>query len=62
VLRWLPNLRELDLSATKITDVGLGYLSDMNQLHSLHVEGTAVTAAGVKCIRQAIPRLRRFKW
>jgi Leucine-rich repeat (LRR) protein len=47
----LPNLKDLNLQATKITDAGLVKLTGLRQLHRLNLIQTQVTAAGVAQLR-----------
>ncbi len=44
--------------ATAVTDVGLARLKRLNQLETLTLTGTRVTAAGVADLRTALPRVR----
>jgi hypothetical protein len=42
-----PTLQAIDLSWTKITDVGLAHLKDLKGLQSLYLDGTKITDAGL---------------
>jgi Leucine-rich repeat (LRR) protein len=42
----LSNLRELNLSFTKVTDAGAKDLATLKNLRTLFLQGTAVTDAG----------------
>ena len=42
-----PQIYDLNLSNTKVTDAGLAALAKMTNLHRLHLEKTAVTDAGL---------------
>ncbi len=43
----LPNLRDLNLAGTAVTDVGIEKLAQLTKLESLNIEGTNVTDAAV---------------
>lgn len=47
-----PNLRELDLTESKVTDGGLANLSELSQLESLTLSGTEISSAGAKHFAQ----------
>jgi hypothetical protein len=51
----LPAARVLSLRGTRISDHTLRLLAGMKQIGALHVEGTAVTAAGVDAFRRSRP-------
>lgn len=53
-----PSLCRLDLSQTGITDAGLPHLSRLTQLSELHLDGTKVTAAGIRELERALPACR----
>jgi hypothetical protein len=46
----LRSLKVLDLYDTKITDVGIKELANLNDLRSLNLSGTAVTDVGLRSI------------
>jgi hypothetical protein len=46
----LTNLRELQLSCCKISDLGVSYLRGLSKLAHLNLEGCAVTAACLEVI------------
>lgn len=56
-LKELKKLRELDLSATNITDAGLEHLKGLRGLRSLRLQSTKVTDDGVNRLRRARPEL-----
>lgn len=47
-LKWLPNLRELDVSGSQITDEGLAVLAALPSLESLRLARTKVTDEGFR--------------
>lgn len=49
-------LEELDLSSVAITDEGLAALSKLRKLKTLHLTGSQVTPAGVKQLKNALPK------
>ncbi len=49
--RGLPQLRELDLGNTKVTDAGLEHLKGLWQLQELRLSGTEVTDAGLEHLK-----------
>lgn len=51
-LSGLTSLRELDLSATELTDAGIAALVSLPRLESLDVSGCQIGAAGLKSIGQ----------
>jgi Leucine-rich repeat (LRR) protein len=53
----LPQLRVLDLSGSKLSDVGLAQLGGLLQLQELYLDGTRVTRAGLEVIAK-LPQLR----
>ena len=54
-LEGLTQLQWLDLSATKVTDVGIDRLKGLKQLRLLYLQDTPVTHVGVEKINQALP-------
>lgn len=54
----LPELRELFLSETKISDSGLAQLRTYPKLQSIALERTSVTRNGFAALRERMPRLR----
>lgn len=56
----MPNLRELDLNDTPVTDVGLAVLASLPKLESLRIARTKVTVAGVEKHVLAHPKLREI--
>jgi len=56
-VKGLKNLRELNLSGTKITDTGLEELKELKNLRELILDGTRVTDAGVEDLKKALPQL-----
>jgi hypothetical protein len=50
----LERLRGLNLSGTRITDIGLGHLEGLGLVH-LEVKDTAVTRNGIEKLRMALP-------
>lgn len=60
-LRQLKNLRylrQLNLTFNKgVTDAGIEYLVGLPDLKYLHVDGTSITAAGLKRLREAYPQV-----
>jgi hypothetical protein len=51
----VPNLTELGLMASQITDEGLQELAKLKNLYGLNLGGTKVTKAGVAALRKALP-------
>ncbi len=58
-LRSLTSLSHIDLRRTRVTDVGLAYLKDVNSLMSLHLGGTQVGDDGVAHLR-GLSNLKRL--
>jgi hypothetical protein len=56
-VKWLDQLRELDLCNTKVTDAGLEEIKGLTKLQSLCLHGTSVTDAGLERL-QGLPELR----
>jgi Tetratricopeptide repeat/Leucine Rich repeat len=52
VLRFFPDLRELDLTGTDVSDVGLAVFADLPALEALKLRGTSVSDAGLLQIAQ----------
>jgi hypothetical protein len=63
-LEALPQLRDLDLAHTALTDAGLVHLYGLTQLETLSLGGgfrpTALTEAGVAKLRAALPRTKVY--
>jgi hypothetical protein len=59
-LRGLPELRELDLNDSNVTDFHLAALSGMNKLEILRLNRTAVTDAGVMEHVLPLPSLKEL--
>ena len=56
-LKNLSYLRHLNLTFNKgVTDDGIKYLVGLPDLKYLHVDGTGITAAGLKRLREAYPQ------
>ena len=53
----MTQLVELDLQRTRVTDAGMEHLKHLPELRGLHLEGTAVTAAGADNLRSVLPHL-----
>ena len=51
----LKQLKELWLSGTQITDVGIKEVVKLQKLEILRVRGTKVTKAGVAELKKALP-------
>jgi hypothetical protein len=51
----LPDLVEVNLYGTKITDEGLKYLSELTSLQVLQLRGTRVTERGVQNLQKQLP-------
>jgi hypothetical protein len=51
----LPQLQELHLRGTQVTDAGLHHLEGMTNLDELDLTDTKVTAAGVETLQQSLP-------
>lgn len=51
VLTAFPELRELDLSFSDITDSGLAKLTDLTALRTLILDGTKITNLGLLCLK-----------
>jgi Leucine-rich repeat (LRR) protein len=54
-LKGLTNLKELDLTSTKVTDAGLVHLKGLTNLRHLVLEDTQVTDAGLAAMQQTLP-------
>ena len=59
-LKQLPDLRELHLEDTRISDAGLEHLKGLTNLQYLYLGWTKVTHAGVKKLQQALPNCRIY--
>lgn len=53
-----PELRELDLHDTQVTDADLVYLASLTNLETLNLSGTKVTGAGVDMLQFKLPNLK----
>jgi Leucine-rich repeat (LRR) protein len=53
-LRGLTRLQQLDLSETRITDLGLEHLSGLTNLQAVDVSGTETTDSGLQAIRNPL--------
>jgi hypothetical protein len=51
----LPNLQDLSLDETSISDIGMAYLTELKDLKKLHVSKTNVTKDGLINIRKTFP-------
>lgn len=54
-LALVPNVEELSLSGTKVTDAGLQHLKTLTNLQQLNLGSTKVTDAGVAELQDARP-------
>jgi hypothetical protein len=52
-----PNLQEISLEGTKVTDRGLQHLSGLKQLERLKLNNTKVTEAGKVALQRELPTL-----
>jgi Leucine-rich repeat (LRR) protein len=59
-LEGLPNLQTLNLSGTKITDVGLTALKHLRSLRDLGLHRTHVSDEGVNGLRKSIPHCKIY--
>ena len=57
-LRQLPDLEHLNLSRTRISNLGLYHVKSLRRLRTLDLTETAVTADGIRLIQQSLPRCR----
>lgn len=57
----LPSLQKLELSYTRIGDGGIDTLLTMKQLKTLHLTGTRVTPAGLKKLKEGLPKCEVLK-
>jgi hypothetical protein len=62
VKQWVPHLnalrvRHLDLSNSKVTDGGLGFLAEVPTLTALMVRDTSITDEGIEKLQRNLPRL-----
>ncbi len=55
-LKGMTKLTTLNLSGTKISDVGLGHLKGLTSLKYLNLKGTSVTDEGVNDLKQALSK------
>jgi hypothetical protein len=53
-MKYFPNMRELDIQRTRISDRGLAFLEETN-LETLWIAGTDVTPAGIERLQAALP-------
>jgi internalin A len=51
----LPNLQELDLHDTAVTNEGLKSLAAMHSLRRLRLSGSRATAAGIAGLKRKLP-------
>ena len=51
----------LDISRTKVTDVGLLELRDLTNLKTIYLYGTPVTDAGVFGLKEELPNLSVYR-
>jgi hypothetical protein len=58
LLKHLPNIRELDLSSTVVTDGGLEALAGLTKLERLWLRHTAITDEGFRAHIAPLPALR----
>ena len=56
-IRWLPNLRTLNLGGTRISDDGLANVSNLGKLETLHLWLTTITDDGLEHVAK-LPNLR----
>ena len=56
-LRLAPALRTLDVSETKMTNMGVACLQHLSELEELHYKGTEIDQIGIACLA-ALPKLR----
>lgn len=54
-LHRLPKLRILYLLNSQVSDAGLSYLSELDELEFVHVSSSRVTAEGIAALRRALP-------
>ncbi len=55
-LKWLPDLRRLEIASPNVTDAGLGHVLSLRNLESLSLIRTKVTEAGLARLRE-LPKL-----
>jgi hypothetical protein len=55
VLRAFPKLKSIDVSYSRVTDIGLQQFVGMKQLEELNIKNTNVTDQGRLMLRQALP-------
>lgn len=54
----LPRLRVLVLTSTAISDAGLRYLYDLQNVETIDLRFTAVTELGANALRRALPKAK----
>ena len=57
-IRWLPELKWLDIADTNTTDAGLENLKELDELEVLGIDGTKITEAGVEALRKRLPKCK----
>lgn len=57
-LRYFPNLRELSLDGSEVTDAGLRHLYSLSRLESLDLKDTKVSAGAVANLRKMLPNCK----
>lgn len=58
----LKSLERLDLARAQITDAGLKVLSPLHSLEALDLTGAKISAAAIRSLKTAIPRLSSVHW
>jgi hypothetical protein len=59
-LRVLPELKELSIAKTRVTDAGLHHLTCLTKLDWLEWEKSCVTARGVENLQKVLPALNQM--
>ena len=57
-LRHVKNLMLLDVSDTQVSDAGILKLATLENLQTLFVRGSRVTAAGAEALKKDLPGVR----
>jgi hypothetical protein len=57
-VRFLPTVRVLNLSGTRVTNAGLEHLQPLVDLERLYYYKTAITIDGLRLLKQTAPKLR----
>lgn len=57
-LRYFPNLRELSLDGSEVTDAGLRHLYSLSRLESLDLKDTKVSAGAAANLRKMLPNCK----